>query len=74
MGKGNQGNIGNEEADRLAGRGARKQALDPTDLTIPKDFRLTGVKVATSIQAILYKGIRQWSNETKHPETEQSST
>jgi ribonuclease HI len=57
--KGHQGNLGNEESDKLAKEGAEKQAPDNFPLDIPSKFDLQGAKLATLTQAIAYRGIRE---------------
>ncbi|KAI0822692.1 hypothetical protein BC628DRAFT_1340667 [Trametes gibbosa] len=43
--KGHNGHPGNENADVLAGRRARKLAPDPVDVTVPRQFLVTGAKL-----------------------------
>jgi ribonuclease HI/exonuclease III len=57
--KGHNGDLGNEESDRLAREGANKHAPDPIDMSIPKEFDLQGAKLATLTQALAYKGIKE---------------
>jgi ribonuclease HI len=57
--KGHQGNLGNEESDKLAKEGAEKHTPNKLSLNIPKEFDLQGAKLATLTQAIAYRGIRE---------------
>ena len=67
--KGHEGNLGNEESDRLAKEGAGKNAPDNLDLDIPREFDLQGAKLITLTQSIAYKGIQ----ERKPPYTRQTT-
>ena len=55
--KGHSGEIGNEESDRLAKRGAEKDTEDEIPLDVPDHFNLQGAKLSTITQATAYKGI-----------------
>ena len=55
--KGHNGETGNEEADKLAKEGASLPEIRDIDLSIPPKFNLTGAKLETMSQSILYKGI-----------------
>ncbi len=55
--KGHNGTRGNEESDRLAKRGANKNAPDTLNLEIPEEFNTQGAKLATLTQAKAYRGI-----------------
>lgn len=66
--KGHNGNAGNEEADQLANQGAHKPSNGPTDIRIPRDFRLSGAKIATATQALMYKGIRIQKSAKNEPQ------
>ena len=57
--KGHAGNIGNEEADRLATIAVNKPTTDNLYLDIPKEFDLQGAKLATISQATAYRGIKE---------------
>jgi ribonuclease HI/exonuclease III len=57
--KGHNGDLGNEESDRLAKEGANKPDPDPLPLDIPREFDLQGAKLATLTQALAYKGIKE---------------
>ncbi|KNZ80655.1 Ribonuclease H1, partial [Termitomyces sp. J132] len=48
---------GNEGADCLADQGARKTLQDEIDLRIPKGYDLSGAKLVSVMQALVYKGI-----------------
>ena len=61
--KGHRGDLGNEESDKLAKKGASKDAPDPLSLHIPKEFDLQGAKLATLSQALAYRGIRRMKPE-----------
>lgn len=53
------GDLGNEGADAEAGKGARKDAADLVSYHIPARFNLTGAKLSTATQALLYQGIKE---------------
>ena len=57
--KGHNGNLGNEESDRLAKEGADKDIPDIVDLAIPKEYDIQGAKLAALTQALAYKGIQE---------------
>ncbi|KAH9047827.1 ribonuclease H-like protein [Lactarius vividus] len=67
--KGHQGNLGNEESDKLAKEGADKDQGDELTLHIPDAFNLQGAKLATLTQAIAYKGIRESRTAPNRPST-----
>lgn len=52
--KGHNGHPGNENADVLAGRRARKLAPDPVDVTVPRQFLVTGAKLSKVTQKLAY--------------------
>ncbi|KAL1739946.1 hypothetical protein HDZ31DRAFT_48483 [Schizophyllum fasciatum] len=57
--KGHSGHQRNEEADRLAGVGARKIIPDEVDTSIPRHLRVTGAKLSCITQALAYRAIRE---------------
>ncbi|KAH9022517.1 ribonuclease H-like protein, partial [Lactarius deliciosus] len=57
--KGHNGDVGNEESDKLARRGAEKDTPDDLPLDIPTEYDLQGAKLASLTQATAYKGIRE---------------
>ncbi|KAN0109167.1 hypothetical protein V8E52_009598, partial [Russula decolorans] len=57
--KGHNGDLGNEESDRLAKEGANKPVPDVLDLQVPTEFDPRGAKLSALTQAIAYKGIRR---------------
>ena len=57
--KGHQGNLGNEECDKLAKEGANKNEIDQLSLNIPREYDLQGAKLAALTQATTYKGIQE---------------
>ncbi|KAG2063196.1 hypothetical protein BDR04DRAFT_1038898 [Suillus decipiens] len=57
--KGHGGNLGNEQADRLARQGADKATDDELNTNVPKDFNLQGIKLSAITQNLAYKGINQ---------------
>jgi len=70
--KGHNGNLGNEESDKLAKEEANKDAHDIITLQIPKDFDLQGAKLATITQAIAYRGILEQQAKLSRPSTTQN--
>jgi hypothetical protein len=70
--KGHEGNLGNEESDRLAKQGAEKDEPDPINLEIPVEFDLQGAKLATLTQAVAYRGIRARKTKTPRQATERN--
>ncbi|KAI0750104.1 ribonuclease H-like domain-containing protein [Daedaleopsis nitida] len=56
--KGHSGHRANEEADRLAGEGARKTVGDPVSLEIPPELRISGCKLSAMTQSLAYRAIR----------------
>ena len=62
--RGHNGTQGNEEADKLAAIGVNKTIPDEIDLSIPLDFRPTGLKLMKTTQASAYAFI---SNKNKIP-------
>ena len=56
--KGHNGDVGNEQSDRLAKEGANKEEPDDIPLEIPHKYDLQGAKLATMTQALAYSGIR----------------
>ena len=57
--KGHQGELGNEQSDRLAKLGASKENEDEIILDIPDHFDIQGAKLSAITQAIAYKGIHE---------------
>lgn len=55
--KGHNGNLGNEESDKLAKQGAEKDEPDHLPLDVPPDYNLQGAKLANMMQALAHKGI-----------------
>ncbi|TRM69149.1 hypothetical protein BD626DRAFT_391040 [Schizophyllum amplum] len=56
--KGHAGHAGNEDADRLAGEGARRDIPDEVDMNTEPSLRITGAKLPMITQALAYKAIR----------------
>ena len=67
--KGHTGDEGSEGSDGLAKNGANKRDQDVLDLTVPKEFDLQGAKLATIMQALAYKGIKE-----RHPPKDRDVT
>ncbi|KAH9849295.1 hypothetical protein C2E23DRAFT_870812 [Lenzites betulinus] len=57
--KGHSGVRENEEADRLAGEGAAKEQGDEMSLEVPRELRVTGVKLQAITQKLAYRAIRE---------------
>ncbi|KAJ7149881.1 hypothetical protein C8R43DRAFT_1192432, partial [Mycena crocata] len=57
--KGHSGNTGNDGADALAGRGAKKPLEDIIDMHIPVRLVLPGAKLRIMSQSLAYKIIKQ---------------
>ncbi|KAG1766590.1 RnaseH-domain-containing protein [Suillus occidentalis] len=55
--KGHEGNIGNEQADKLALSGTRRSEPDILDTYVPKNFDLQGAKLSKITQSLAYKAI-----------------
>jgi len=67
--KGYQGNLGNEECDKLAKEGVNKNKTDQLSLNIPREYDLQGAKLAAPTQATAYKGIQEQSTPPPHTAT-----
>jgi hypothetical protein len=65
--KGHQGNLGNEESDRLVKEGAEKDQPDQIDLQIPNKYLTQGAKLLTLNQATTYQGIRRAKTAKEPP-------
>lgn len=65
--KGHQGNLGNEESDRLAKEGARKNHQDLIDLQNTNEFHPQGAKLQAMTQATAYQGIRMIKTSKEPP-------
>ena len=63
--KGHNGDLGNEESNKLAKEGAEKNAPDPLPLDIPPEYDLWGAKLSHMTQALTHKGI-QLQNTPPH--------
>ena len=57
--KGHNGDLGNEQSDRLAKEGANKEETDEISLNVPSHFDLQGAKLSAITQALAYKGIQE---------------
>ncbi|KNZ80733.1 Ribonuclease H1 [Termitomyces sp. J132] len=68
--KGHTAIRGNEEADKLAGIGAKKTTPDNIDLESPAGYNLPGAKLANITQALAYKGILEGLPKTTRKGTE----
>ncbi|KAL1740175.1 hypothetical protein HDZ31DRAFT_48024 [Schizophyllum fasciatum] len=56
--KGHNGYQRNEEADKLANAGARKDEPDEVDIKVPSRLKVTGAKLSCMTQALAYRAIR----------------
>ncbi|KAJ3998742.1 ribonuclease H-like protein [Lentinula boryana] len=74
--KGHAGIQGNEKADELANAGRQKDEEDLIDLTIPRNLRVTGIKLNTITQSLAYARIREELTESERYEkaTNRTST
>ena len=70
--KGHEGNLGNEESDKLAKEGAHKATPDVLNLDIPRNFDLQGAKLSTLSQAMAYRGIQERKPPYTRPSTEEN--
>ena len=55
--KGHNGNLGNEEGDKLAKEGAEKEEPNTLPLEILPEYDLQGAKLTSLTQALAHKGI-----------------
>jgi len=55
--KGHSGEKGNDEADAKANKGVKKSLATALNLQIPPNLIVTGMKLSTATQSIVYKGI-----------------
>lgn len=63
--KGHADDVGNNEADRLAGEGARKPPNEePAALRTPRSLNMKGAKLSTATQSLLHKGIKERIDRT----------
>ena len=67
--KGHDGDVGNEQSDRLAKLGASKHDANDILLNVPDHFDLQGAKLSKLTQAIAYQGIYE-----KAPRKERHTT
>ena len=67
--KGHNGDLGNEESDKLAKEGANKDEPDDLPLDIPPEYDLQGAKLATMTQALAHRGIRTKNTPPPRPTT-----
>lgn len=67
--KGHSGVKGNEEADKLADQGAKKDVEDEVDTEISPKFNLTGAQLSSMTQAIAYTGIRSQKTQKERSGT-----
>ncbi|KAF8981805.1 hypothetical protein BDQ17DRAFT_1181855, partial [Cyathus striatus] len=70
--KGHSGDEGNEEADHLANEGAIAEDDTFINVHIPRELRLSGVKLFTMTQSLAYQGILRVQRNQK--DLEQRST
>ncbi|SJL06249.1 uncharacterized protein ARMOST_09585 [Armillaria ostoyae] len=72
--KGHSGEVGNEEADKLAAIGASMEddGLPDPELEIEEQFKINGAKLATMTQAMAYRGIKERQGKCERDATEQN--
>jgi ribonuclease HI len=67
--KGHNGELGNEEADKLAAEGALLPEISEMDLSAPENFIYTGARLLAMTQSDLYKGILETQPQRNRPTT-----
>jgi ribonuclease HI len=72
--KGHDGNLGNEESDRLAREGASKVEPDELNLEVPIEYDLQGAKLKALTQTLAYKGILEQSHPNERQTTRTNLT
>jgi ribonuclease HI len=68
--KGHTGVQGNKGADALAGAAAEKPTADALDMTVAREYNLTGAKMAALTQAIAERGIRDTQAQLPRRQTD----
>ncbi|EPQ60414.1 hypothetical protein GLOTRDRAFT_89936 [Gloeophyllum trabeum ATCC 11539] len=68
--KGHHQNPGNDEAHKLAKRGAKKDVPDQLVLTVPPTFDPVGAKMWCLTQALAYRAIRARKTAETPPQTQ----
>lgn len=64
--RGHEGTEGNEEADRLAGQGARLSEESELEYDIEGKFDITGAQLSKLTQALAYRAIRERKDKTEN--------
>ncbi|EIM91167.1 uncharacterized protein STEHIDRAFT_48353, partial [Stereum hirsutum FP-91666 SS1] len=67
--KGHSGSIGNDGADKLAGKGAEKDEIDQIDLSVDPKWDLSGADLGAMTQALAYRAYMERAKVQARPKT-----